>query len=87
MGASYLYAMGQQLSGEAMMDTFEKHMGQISLEVGSPYPRWVHLGHMNHQSNPCDMVKFPIMSIQDLRDLHYAAGRALAWFDSLGEKE
>lgn len=70
-----------------MSETFEKHMGQIGLEITSGYPRWIHLYHMDHQSNPCNSVRFPTMTIQDMRDLHYALGRGIAWFDQLGEKE
>lgn len=64
------------------MSIFEKHAGQLSLEIGGGYPRCVYLYHMNHQSNPCEAVKLPIMSIEDMRDLHYMLGRALSWVDS-----
>ena len=70
-----------------MNNTFDKSIGQLHVNVSEGWPRWVTIGHMNFQENPCDMQKLPSLSVEQMRDLHFALGRAISWVDQLGEKE
>lgn len=66
-----------------MKHPFKKQIGQmtVSAHLGGS-PTWFYLSHMEHQENPCEALKFPIMSIDEVRDLHYALGEAIRWYDS-----
>jgi hypothetical protein len=62
-------------------DTFSKDVGQFSIRVSQPHPRWVEITSRRY-GTASDLQQLDAILASDLYDLKYLIDRTIMWLEN-----